>query len=280
MYKAKPTLVETLRKMAEAAHKHVEGRNKRKIGLEVEEVKKPVFVERPMFDTYASELINRFEAKEGGQEWLEWKSEQKVPSASMLSSVFGIGYRPFKEEIETVLKIREQKPTDNFFVAKLLEHGLTYEKLAADLYSIDHDIKKHEIVGGPINSAVYKLTMEDKTFDFLITPDMVYVHPEKGICVTEFKCPGYGIAVNRNDNVSISDLCVKFNSKHERGRLHHFIQVAAYAVTLKARYFSLYYLFTEGINQYTIEYQYQVTHDVIDLIRYALGVGKSTGRFR
>lgn len=223
-----------------------------------------------ILSSYNVTELYRYPGEECGLPWKDWKQQQKLPSASMLASIFGLGYATFKDELQFVLGLKEKTTTTTIWTEKLMKHGIDNEPEARNMFLAEKKIPERNIMSKNVVSVVFDVDLVSTHTKFLATPDLLFITEEGELSVCEIKCPGYGIVVNKKDGKSIADLTVAFLDKYPHGKPQHFIQVATYAYLFKCRTFYLYYLFTDGINKYTIEFRYNLTQDVIAMVSDAI----------
>lgn len=198
------------------------------------------------------------------EQWRKWRDEQKVPRSSMLSSYYGEGYALFSQEIRSLFG-QKGKPTTRF-AKNLMDHGVRYEPEARKIFMMQNHIEDGDVILSGDQSIIYSVgRTSDEKFDILATPDLFF-RDGPDHCVAEFKCPAYGIANTKLDKICVSDSCSSFYTKYPHGKTPHFIQVSTYAFLTRSPTFFLFYLFTDGITQYSISLKFKMTDSLQSLI--------------
>lgn len=208
------------------------------------------------------------------EEWRKWRKDQKLPSASMVSSYFGHGYRSLNIEIKDILGQLEEAPTDPF-TQKMFDHGNQFESIAKHHYLVQTG-NRHAVewISNGTTSYIFEIEHNDKKCTVLTTPDMVVTLPEttdqaQHNRVVEIKCPTYGILMKKKP---FTEVVEDFKKSYPHGKPGHFLQAATYALVFDCRYFDVFYYFTDTINMAWIKMSYElkeeVKEDIFDAIHY------------
>lgn len=198
------------------------------------------------------------------EDWLKWRKEQKLPSASMVSAYFGHGYRSLNMEIKDILGLVEEKPTDPF-TQKMFDHGNQYENSAKHWYLVQSGHQhNYEWIANGSTSYMFEISHNNKTCNVLATPDMVVTFPETAEHaqhnrVVEIKCPTYGILMKKKP---FPEVVEDFKRTYPYGKPGHFLQAATYALVFECKYFDLFYYFTDTINTAWIKISYELKDEV------------------
>lgn len=189
------------------------------------------------------------------EEWLAWRKLKIMPSASMISSFYGEGYRKFKDEVLSIVgKLPDIPPSA--FLQKMLNHGNEYESAAKDAY-LDKEISKdtrYEIITDGKRSYVMEISVKGLAYQVLATPDMIIKidHPK----VIEIKCPTYGILMKKKS--SLVEVADEFLKRYPTGKLSHFIQASFYALLFNCQHFEVFCYFTNGVEYHYICFRYEL----------------------
>lgn len=198
------------------------------------------------------------------EEWLSWRKTKKIPSASMISSFYGEGYRNFHEEILSVIGKSIDDSPPPLFVQKMLDHGNEYEPIAREVYlakEIGKDTE-HNIISDGKKSFVIEISANHSTYKVMATPDMIVnVGTPK---IVEIKCPTYGILMHKKQ--SLCEVADNFLERYPSGKLAHFIQAAFYAFVFRCETFEVLCYFTNGIDYNYICFKYGLTEELKDYL--------------
>ena len=253
-----------------------------KVGLRPEPIKKQVEVPSPITGTkrkrdssefYVTKLMDyTIHDDEDREEWRKWRKEQRLPSASMVSSYFGNGYRSLNVELKDIVGTLEDKPIDPF-VQKMMDHGNDNELHAKNAYMTQTpDRWGIEWIANGNMSYIFEVEHNEKKSNILATPDMVIVMPETPEMAThtrvvEIKCPTYGILMKKKP---LRDVVDDFNTMYPHGKPGHFLQAATYALLFNCKYFDLFYYFTDTINYEWVKISYELKQETKEAIFNAL----------
>lgn len=198
------------------------------------------------------------------EKWREWRKERAVPSASMLSSCYGLGYNSLQSEIGTLVGT-EERPEPNYAIKQAMSHGNEFEHEARSHYLKNMEIDDIKQLSAGEISEIYEITDNTRNgykCKFMITPDLVFTRDSDpdNVIVVEIKCPAYGIRIGKRQ--PIHKLCDYFLEKHAHGKSNHFLQAACYALFKRARMFKVHIMFTDSIDAKFACFTYMMTPEL------------------
>jgi hypothetical protein len=205
-------------------------------------------------------------------EWRKWRDEQKLPSASTISSYYGLGYRSLNIELRELAGASEKKEI-NPFTQKLMDHGNDNELMAKNAYMAQTENRwAIEWIANGNTSYIFEISHGGKTCNVLATPDMIIRIPEtvkqaEHVRAVEIKCPTYGILVGKKPMAQVVE---QFTERYPHGKPGHFLQVATYALLFNCVHFDLFYYFTDTITTAWIKITYELKQEVKESLFEAL----------
>lgn len=192
--------------------------------------------------------------------WRTWRNEKKLPSASMISSYFGEGYRSLNNELMSIIG-KFEEPVQSPVVKKMMDHGSEYEKTAKDAYFEYSPLGENLVYSSGENSYIFNVKCCEDECEVIATPDLVISSPDGSLKkVVEFKCPAYDIIFKKDS--PIKEISQRFLTRYPIGKPSHFFQAAMYAFLFDAPTFDVFCLFTNGISQEYLCFKYHMTENL------------------
>lgn len=190
------------------------------------------------------------------QQWLEWRRTKIMPSASMIASLYGIGYRSFNTEFKELVGITERGEHSGIS-KKMVDHGKDNEARAREVYLEHFKDERTCISDVGTRSRIMNISDGQASYDCLVTPDLRTTTESTSHCkVVEIKCPAYGIITHKKPLCEILD---DLTTRFPMGRENHFLQVLMYATLFKTYRFDLFYFITDGISECDYRVEFQLT---------------------
>lgn len=187
-------------------------------------------------------------------QWLEWRRTKVMPSASMIASLYGLGYRSFNAEFKEIVGI-DQRQEHTGISKRMVDHGKENEARAREVYLDRFKDERVFVTDTGNRSRVIQISDGESAYDCLVTPDLRTITKCQTHCkVVEIKCPAYGIVTHKKPLWEVLD---DLSTRFPMGRENHFLQVLMYATLFKVGHFDLFYFFTDGISEcdYRIEFK-------------------------
>lgn len=206
--------------------------------------------------------------------WRKWRDEQIVPSASMIASYFGLGYKSITQELREIAKL-DASPEPNAIVSRMMNHGDEFEDAAKRAYVEQSASKKMQYITNGENSYIFEIERNDKRCKVLVTPDIVVNIDKDPLLdedatdkrVVEIKCPAYGTTFKSRP---IPEVVEDHIRRWPFGKPGHFLQAATYAFVFECNRFDVFYYFTNTINTAWVRIRYKMTEQLKDMLFGAL----------
>ena len=200
------------------------------------------------------------------EKWREWRKTKTMPSASMIASLLGVGYRSFNMEFKEMVGI-SKRAEQSGFSKRMMDHGTNFEPATRQAYCDFYKSETFKLLESGTKSRIMSICDGNNEWDCLVTPDMLVSndsHPDViGKRIVELKCPAYGIVTVKRP---INDVVKNFTELYPQGRANHFLQAAMYAIIFQVERFDLFYFFTDGTTEWFFNVRFIVTEPLKKLI--------------
>lgn len=194
--------------------------------------------------------------------WLEWRAKQELPSASMIGSYYGFGYKSFNAEFKQLVSGKVQAEDQGTIARKMMDHGNQFEPEARQQFYSGFPGEEVTPVSDGDHCFIFDMFMKGRGGRFMATPDCYFRIGRKHL-IAEIKCPANGIVVRKKP---LFDVALEHQHCYPAGRPGHVLQAAVYALCLKCEEYYLFYYFTNGIDAYWVRHWFKMVPEMEDFL--------------